>query len=216
MTSIWGPLGWMTLHSMASLYPDEPAQAEKDLMVKWLDFFQTTITCPSCREHFEEALRSYRQKFPGMLTSRRTFMLFTFRVHNTVNHRLHKPLYTSVAECFATLREIVKIRPTRDYRMAYLVHIKKHWKLFQDASGISALKKINEMFKVETNYAASRTNNFEVDIPEDPVVILPTPSIVSMMPTYVQQPPAQPGAQPVRAMPNIRRFQISTGGLRLR
>ena len=42
----------------------------------------------------------------------------------------------------------------------------------QDASGITSLKKINEMSKVEIEYIQTHDNNFEFDIPEA-VVILP-------------------------------------------
>ena len=42
----------------------------------------------------------------------------------------------------------------------------------QDASGFTALKKINEMTKIEFEYTRKRENNFETDILED-VVVLP-------------------------------------------
>lgn len=171
MTSVWGPLGWMTLHSMASLYPDSPSEAERTLMTKWLTLFQETITCPSCRDHFANALTGYRVQFPGMMNSRQSFLIATFRLHNSVNRRLHKPVYMSVDSCFETLRNVVKTRSTQEYRGAYYVHIRKHWRLFQDSSGIAALRKINEMIKVEGEYATSRSNNFEVPIAEDVVVI---------------------------------------------
>jgi len=41
----------------------------------------------------------------------------------------------------------------------------------QDVSGITALKKINEMTKIESQYFQLHENNFEVDIPEDLVVL---------------------------------------------
>jgi hypothetical protein len=42
----------------------------------------------------------------------------------------------------------------------------------QDASGISALKKINEMRKIEYEYLQKHENNFEVIISENTVVLL--------------------------------------------
>ena len=172
MTSIWGPLGWMTLHSVASCYPDSPSQAEIALTNTWLDMFQSTITCPSCKEHFGTALAGYRRSYPQMLLSRREFLLFTFRVHNAVNKRINKPVYPTVAACFETLRNNVKTKSAREYRGAYLNHIRRFWRTMQDASGFTSLKKINEMSKIEIEYVQRRENNFEVDISED-VVILP-------------------------------------------
>jgi len=172
MTSIWGPLGWMTLHSVASCYPDTPVQSEKTLMNTWLDMFQATITCPSCREHFGTALGSYRRQYPHMLSSREEFLVCTFRLHNAVNRRLNKPIHSSVEACFEQLRNNVKIRTARDYRIAYINHIQRFWRTMQDASGITALRKINEMRKIEYEYFQKHENNFETIIPENTVVLI--------------------------------------------
>lgn len=166
MTSVWGPLGWMTLHSMASLYPDEPTGSEKALMNSWLDLFASTITCPSCQGHFQETLEVYRSRFPGMLESRAAFLMFTFRVHNSVNQRLRKPIYSTVAECFEVLRNNVKTRFSTHYRQAYYAHITRHWKVLQDASGMAALRRIADMNKIEATYAVARSNEFTELIPE--------------------------------------------------
>jgi hypothetical protein len=172
MTSIWGPLGWMTLHSVASCYPDTPVQSEKALMQTWLDMFQSTITCPSCREHFGIALGSYRRQYPQMLSSREEFLLATFRLHNAVNRRINKPIHSTVAACFEQLRNNVKLRSAREYRIAYINHIQRFWRTLQDVTGITALKKINEMRKIEYEYFQKHENNFEIEIPENTVVLL--------------------------------------------
>ena len=139
-------------------------------MQTWLDMFQATITCPSCKEHFGIALNGYRRLYPQMVSSRREFMLAVFRIHNTVNRRLNKPIYATVADCFEQLRTNVKTRTAKEYRIAYINHIRRHWRTLQDASGFTALKKINEMNKIETSYFQAHENNFEVDIPEDSVL----------------------------------------------
>jgi hypothetical protein len=172
MTSIWGPLGWMTLHSVASCYPDIPVQSEKALMQTWLDMFQSTITCPSCREHFGIALGSYRRQYPQMLNSREEFLLATFRLHNAVNRRINKPIHSTVAACFEQLRNNVKLRSAREYRIAYINHIQRFWRTLQDVTGITALKKINEMRKIEYEYLQRHENNFEIEITETTVVLL--------------------------------------------
>jgi hypothetical protein len=168
----------MTLHSVASCYSDRPSQEEKTLMSTWLTMFQTTITCPSCREHFGTALDSYRRNYPRMLDSRSEFLLFTFRAHNAVNRRLNKPVHLTVELCFEQLRNNVKTRSARDYRIAYINHIRRHWRVMQDASGFTSLKKISEMAKIETQYFERHENNFEVIIPENSV-LLPSELIVS-------------------------------------
>jgi hypothetical protein len=172
MTAIWGPLGWMTLHSVATSYPELPTLAEKQLLSSWLDMFRDTITCVHCREHFTDMLKSYRSQFPGYLNSRHDFAMFTFRAHNTVNRRLSKPVYTTVEECLETLRNNTKTRSAKDYRISYVNHITKYWRTFQDVAGIVALKKINEMRKIEVDYFQPRDTHFDVTFAND-VVLLP-------------------------------------------
>lgn len=187
MTSIWGPLGWMTLHSTACAYPELPTPSEKELMSSWLELFRASITCPSCRDHFTSLLNNYRIHFPGMLNSRQDFVIFTFRAHNAVNRRIHKPLYTSVEECLATLRNIVKIRSAREYRNTYLAHITRHWKVMQDVNGIVVLKKIQEMKRIEAEYVSQRDTNFEVQLRPD-IVVLPHDSLERSNEVQVQRP----------------------------
>ena len=162
----------MTLHSTAFAYPESPTKAEGELMGAWLDMFRDTITCPSCKEHFTAILTNYRSQFPDMLSSRQAFVLFTFRVHNAVNRRLQKPIFGSVAECVETLRNNVKSRSAKDYRISYINHITRHWRVFQDVTGIVALKKIQEMKRIEIEYVSPRDANFAVTIHED-IVLLP-------------------------------------------
>jgi hypothetical protein len=171
MTSVWGPLGWMTLHSAASLYPDTPTEAEMLLMTKWLDNFKNTITCPSCQGHFAELLTNYRAQFPNMMYSRRNFMLFTLRAHNAVNRRINKPVYPTVQACFDLLRKNVQYNKSNTFRITYINHIMRYWRTYQDASGIAALKRVQEMQRIEIEYMAPRSNEFEIMIPEDTVMI---------------------------------------------
>jgi hypothetical protein len=201
MTSIWGPLGWMTLHSVASLYPNTPTEAERLLMVKWLDLFRDTITCPSCQAHFAELLASYRAQFPNMLYSRRDFLLFTFRAHNSVNKRIGKPVYGTVQECFDLLRKNVQFNKAQSFRITYTNHITRHWRTFQDASGMSAMKKINEIKKIEMQYMAPRSNEFEEIISEDNLIFS----------TGVQE-----QARPMFISRNVPRLVMTASGMRIR
>jgi len=187
MTSIWGPLGWLTLHSTACAYSENPTTAERELMTSWLDLFRDSITCPSCKEHFTTLLNNYRIHFPGMLNSRQDFAIFTFRAHNAVNRRIHKPIYSSMEECLATLRNVVKTRHARDYRTTYLAHITRHWKVIQDVNGIVVLKKIQEMKRIETEYVSQRDTNFEVQLRPE-IVVLPQDALERTNETQVQRP----------------------------
>ena len=171
MTSIWGPLGWMTLHSVSTSYPEKPTPAEKQLVSSWLELFRDTITCPHCKQHFGTMLQNYRTRFPGFLNSRQDFAMFAFRAHNAVNARLHKPVYQTLAECMEILRNNIKNRTAANYRVSYVNHIARYWGTIQDISGIVAMKKVLEMKKIETEYFSTHDTEFNVTLAEDSVVI---------------------------------------------
>lgn len=206
MTAIWGPLGWMTLHSVALSYSEVPTDSEKLLMSKWLDLFRDTITCVHCREHFTNMLAKYRNFNPTFLNSRQSLVIATFRMHNTVNKRLTKPIYNTVAECVSTLEQTFQHRPALDYRTAYLNHITNYWKSMQDISGIVAVRKIQEMKKIEREYFTSKSISFSV---ADELVVLPPGILEKAQSTFIQSPAVNTGG--LRGG-----FQITRNGLRLR
>jgi hypothetical protein len=212
MTAVWGPLGWMTLHSVATCYPENPVQTEKELMYSWLDMFRDTITCPHCQQHFSNMLATYRASFPNMLSSRQEFVLFTFRAHNAVNRRLKKPMYSSVEECMNTLKNNIKNTNAKNYRISYINHITRHWKTFQDVTGIVAMKKINEMKKIDIEYIQPRDTNFEVNITPD-VVVLPRDALEKEVEPQRQGPSIFSLGK--RDGPSVG-IRITAGGIRLR
>lgn len=171
MTAVWGPLGWMTLHSISTSYPENPTVSEKQLMNSWLDMFRDTITCNYCKGHFTTMLANYRVRFPNMLDSRQNFSMFAFRAHNAVNTRLSKPVYSTLAECLDVLRNNIKTRSAEDYRVSYINHILRYWKTLQDISGVVAVKKILEMKKIEIEYFSKLDTKFEVTLIDDGVTI---------------------------------------------
>lgn len=180
-------------------------------MSAWLDMFRDTITCPSCREHFTSMLAAYRRMFPNMLSSRQTFAVFTFRAHNAVNRRLNKPIHDTVEACMSILQTNVKTRPAQNYRVSYINHITRHWRSFQDASGISALRKIAEMKKIEHEYVGPRDTNFAVTLQTD-VVVLPRDALEK---PGTQEPPSRFSFN-TRSTPPAAGFQITSRGIRLR
>jgi hypothetical protein len=209
MTAIWGPLGWMTLHSTAFAYSENPTASEKQLMYSWLDMFRDTITCPSCQGHFRTMLATYRAQFPSMLANRHEFIMFTFRAHNAVNKRLNKPVYSSVEYCLATLKNMTSARTAQEYRNAYYAHIARHWTLFQDITGITALKKIQELKRIEKEYVSPRDANFMINVRPD-IVVLPQTTMENSTETSVSRPVFLGNANASAG------FRITAGGLRLR
>ena len=199
-------MGWMTLHSVATSYPESPTVGEQELMRAWLDMFRDTITCPSCREHFTTMMVAYRQAFPNMFASRQNFAVFTFRAHNAVNRRLNKPIQGDVSACLDILKSNVKLRSARDYRVSYLTHITRHWRVYRDITGISALRKIAEMNKIEAEYLSHRDTNFDVTLVPDVVVL--------SRDVLEKGPQESPGRPAIR--PPLQGFRLTASGIRLR
>ena len=78
-TTVWGPLLWNILHTLAAMVPD---------ISKWttlLTLLTTTIPCEICRTHYTQ----YYNDHP--VTGDIATWLFVF--HNDVNHRIGKPLF---------------------------------------------------------------------------------------------------------------------------
>lgn len=199
----------MTLHSIATSYPETPSIHEKQLMTTWLDMFRDTITCPSCKGHFTNMLQNYRMRFPNMMNSRQDFAMFSFRAHNAVNARLHKPVYDSLDACMTVLRNAIQTRKPSDYRISYINHITRHWRTMQDISGIVALKKVTEMKKIEIEYIGPRDTKFEVTL---------VPEMVVIPRNWVEPNVKETTTQPLvsfSAPPRVG-FQIQGGRIRLR
>lgn len=171
MTAVWGPLGWMTLHSISTSYPEFPSVSEKQLVESWMTLFQDTITCPYCKEHFTTMYRLYRARYPNMFDSRQNLAMFAFRAHNAVNARLQKPVYNTLEECMTILRNNIKSRTASDYRISYINHITRFWSSIQDITGIVAMRKVIEMKKVEIDYFSKIDTKFDVILKDEGVVI---------------------------------------------
>ena len=197
------------MHSVALSYSEVPTESEKVLMNKWLDMFRDTITCAHCREHFTNMLARYKTHFPTFLNSRQSFVIATFRMHNTVNRRLSKPIYNTVAECISTLEETIKRKTPTEYRIAYLTHIANYWRSMQDISGIVSVRKIQEMKKIENEYLTPKSANMSFIVAEEQIVLPSGILEKDSKPVLSQSSPM--------LLSNARAgFRITSGGLRLR
>lgn len=161
MTKYWGPLGWATLHSVAALYPDQPTAAEQALANTWLESFAYCITCPTCQNHFQKTIAQYRSKVPNLFSSRREFVLFVLRAHNTVNRRIGKKVYT-LAESWAELRRwLPSTGAAKSKRNEYIQYSRIDWGRQTNLSGISALMRVRDLSMTEQQYWGVRELNWD-------------------------------------------------------
>lgn len=176
----------MTLHSVSHNYPEDPTPAEKQLVSQWIELFRDTITCPSCHEHFASLLVSYKSIYPYYLDSRREFILFAYRAHNTVNRRLDKPTYHLVEECEGVFSRNVAARSAKEYRSGYIAHIQRHWTVMRDMNGITKLRKVGELYRIEQQYWAAR-ENFTTDLVG--IAVSPIPDKAPTQTLHFARPP---------------------------
>lgn len=159
-TKFWGPLGWMTLHSVSSIYPEKPTPEERLILEKFVEMFRETITCVHCKGHFTGMLNKYRQIHPEWTSSRYDFFLFVCRAHNTVNRRLDKPIFPTLESCIERLQENTKVTSAATYRTAYLNYLITNWQREMSSEGFINADIAKKMKKINDEYFTPRDTNF--------------------------------------------------------
>lgn len=162
MTKVWGPMGWMTLHSISACYPDEPTYQDKQILNEFMNAFGSSITCIHCRQHFGSMFADYKSKVPTWANSKRDLFLAVCRMHNAVNKRLDKPQPKTVAECIEWLKRATSYTSRTEFRTKYADYLLKDWyrnrnlgsEGFVGYNGAQTVKKINEEYwnKREVSY----------------------------------------------------------------
>lgn len=160
-TKFWGPLGWMTLHSISAIYPENPTIEEKMILEKFIELFRESITCTHCKSHFTSMLNMYRKTHPEWASSRYQFFLFVCRAHNTVNKRLDKPIIPTLNDCIETLKTVTKITTPQQYREAYINYLIQNWSKEFTGDGAIALGFARQMKKINDEYFTPRDKGYE-------------------------------------------------------
>jgi len=170
MTAIWGPLGWMTLHSISICYPENPGDPDKQILDQFMNAFASTISCPDCKNHFGRIFPNYKNLQPDWNASRYNLFLAVCRMHNMVNRRLDKPAPRTVSACLDTLRGAVRSTSPAQFRENYIDYLTKNWTALRDHS---SLNYVNLMKNINDNYWIPRENSYnhvvfpEADVYED-------------------------------------------------
>jgi len=177
-TKVWGPLGWMTLHSISMIYPEKPSYADMEILKKFMELFSRTISCPDCAGHFQRMFNNYKARNPSWFASRNEFFLFVVRAHNTVNTRIDKPRISTVAECIETFRRNTLVTSAATYRNNYITYLIRNWTREQTGEGFILASSAREMLKINNEYWNPRDVGISgIQIPEadilTPIVDVP-------------------------------------------
>ena len=82
-----GRAAWTVLHATAAHYPAIPTALQQRRARELVWGLVTLYPCEECRRHFAQVM----QQYPLHVQTRDAFLVWTCRVHNEVNARLHKP-----------------------------------------------------------------------------------------------------------------------------
>jgi hypothetical protein len=160
-TKFWGPLGWMTLHSVAAIYPVEPTAEERAIMEQFIKLFRDCITCPHCKTHFTGMLNMYTRQHPEWSSSRYHLFLFVCRAHNTVNKRLDKPIIPTLNDCIDTLKNATKVTTTTQYRNAYMNYLIQNWSREFTGDGAISLGFARQLKRINDEYFTPRDKGYD-------------------------------------------------------
>jgi hypothetical protein len=81
---VWGPHGWIFLHSITMNYPEKPNKDDKKKMKKFFKSVQYVLPCNSCSKH----LQKHMEKNPltdEILESRTDLIKWLMDIHNEAN-----------------------------------------------------------------------------------------------------------------------------------
>ena len=88
--NFWGPSGWLFLHSVTFQYPDNPSDEDKYNYKVFFESLKNTIPCPKCKEHYSINI----QENPIQLDSRNDLINWLIKIHNEVNEKNKKKIYS--------------------------------------------------------------------------------------------------------------------------
>jgi len=171
MTRYWGPLGWMTLHSISLNYPVNPSKEDKQILIRFMNNFTESITCPNCQSHFKTIFQTYIGLFPSWNTSKYDLFVFIARAHNTVNKRLDKPLIRTVAECLEKIKTNSIHTSLTGFRQAYINYLISNWSGELTGEGRLRMGYAKEVQKINYQYWSLRETNINsLTFPETDVL----------------------------------------------
>ena len=93
MSKHWGPQLWYLIHTITYNYSKNPGEYEKFAYYKFFHYYvPELILCSICRNHYIKFLKNISLK--THLDKRCDLIIYFISLHNTVNKRLRKKIFT--------------------------------------------------------------------------------------------------------------------------
>ena len=103
----WGPHLWDFLHTISFNYPNNPSINDMNNNLTFLKSLENVIPCDLCKNHYKKSLK----QSPPKLDSKISFIKWVIDLHNEVNKRNGKPVYS-----YNKAIELIKHNFESDYK----------------------------------------------------------------------------------------------------
>ena len=87
----WGPYFWKTIHLAIIGLPDILETNHKKALIQFFNSLIYLLPCQNCRNHYS----SYIEENPLNVSSKHAIWLWSVNLHNSVNKRSNKKIYTT-------------------------------------------------------------------------------------------------------------------------
>ena len=83
---------WNLLHTIATYYPDDPTIEQKTAMIQFIKGLAEFYPCSICRSDFYRSISTI--DLNNVVLNRESLSIFICNLHNEVNAKLNKPLFS--------------------------------------------------------------------------------------------------------------------------
>jgi hypothetical protein len=114
-TRVWGPAGWLFLHSIAQNYPWEPTAEKKESYKLFFRLVGDVLPCRYCRDSYNDFIKGQGTCLDdSVMESRKTLTEWLYKIHNKVNKKLGysgTPTFKEVWDKYESYRSKCKKSP---------------------------------------------------------------------------------------------------------
>lgn len=114
ITKIWGPAGWVFLHSVTFGFPIQPTEDDKEVYLRWFRDTGRVLPCVYCKRSYLNFIQTGDTVLDeSVVRSRDALTHWLYRLHNRVNDKLGVT-YLITYEEFRDLYESFRAKCTED------------------------------------------------------------------------------------------------------
>jgi curved DNA-binding protein CbpA len=88
-TRVWGPAGWLFLHSIAQNYPWKPTAEQQEYYFSFFKLVGNVLPCRYCRESYQKYIEQGTSKLTlNTMRNRKSVVTWLYNIHNKINKKL--------------------------------------------------------------------------------------------------------------------------------